>query len=487
MKPVADKLIICLVIFFITSALHAQVIKDAEKSEQKDIQTEIGELLNRGDVKQADIVIDKYLKENPESIDALVAKGNVILHSQYLQNKIKLYKKRNDSVFDDQIPSEMDGASFILSRETALEVARYWEKALTLDTTSMDMYKGLCLLYSSSLMKNELVNTLIKMKTAYPEEDLKFIMGEYAQEFYRRGEIENTYAVYQEILKMFPEDSGIYCDLAAVYSMEGNLVEAQKYVDLAVTKKNPDQLLYENYFIISLLNEEYIKAVAALKGIQGDNLWQFYAGLNQYYNDDANWKKTLLEYKSANPQTAESKIASYLLSDDNYDDLISYQKSLQGGKYVCYLPLGKRAVKKFPDKSIPYINYGVVQSYYKNYLLAEKIFKEVVTRKIVLSPMEASEFNFYYAWTLQMLNKKSEANVYWESLLKENDLFKQSAAAYFLGMYYQKNGDKKKSLQYFQQGAGLSEETKFKYFCNEELKSFKLDDQPVVPPVKTTP
>jgi len=459
-------LISLLFISFTSIQLPAQNAKD-----------HITKLIRAGNIEEARTEVEKYLKKDPANVDALMMMGNVILN-EYFRNAghglITVTGNNNESIFDRTIGFiKPSGSNYILPKSIAMKVGAYWERCLKIDNKRKDIHFGACHLYSTALMKEKLKTRLAALHKTFPKEKLMYVMGDYARNLYHRGEFDMAIEVYKYILAFYPYEAGIHSDVAALFFKEGRIKNAEKYVNLAFKNKNPDFMVFDNYFMIHLMLSNYDKALAGIKRIKKHNLKYFYEGLILYYKENTEWKNSLENYlKLASQKTEKSEIqiATYLLSNKNKHDYQSFKDSLIGGKYLNYLILTKRAMKKFPEKFEPYYLHAKMLTYYKYYDIAIGIYKTIEKKNLSLDINNFDNYNFLYAWALQDSSKFVEAGKKWKLLLNSKDFYIKSAACYFYGKFLFNKGQKEKAFRIFKKVSEKGSDSKYATYCWNYLK-----------------
>jgi tetratricopeptide (TPR) repeat protein len=448
---------------------------------QENVVEEVGDLLDRGKLKKANIVIEKYLAQYPDNVDVLMMKGNVVL-SQYFKEigSLSLVVNDDESIYEPDIGFIRESVQ-ILPKEVAGKVVSYWKKCLEIDNTRGDIHKGLCYLYSMALMKDELIEHLHKMKVSlHTQRGLMYTMGDYARMFYERDEFDMCMEVYGEISQLYPEESGIYGDIGALYFMEGKLAEAQKYTHIALQKSNPDEMVYANVCLLETIHEEYDEGLEALKHLSelvGNHEWLLYKGLLLYYQGDGKWQEVLMDFlKKPRLYTHENlyHVADFLLSIDGGNNFRDYLRITELNLTVPYAFLIHRyAMNQFPDHFEPSFNYAELQTYYKNYDVAVHLFRKLEERDQSFKDTQLEEMTFYYAWALQNTGNIKMSTQRWEKLLTSDDFYKKSAAAYFYGKNIMAEGKDKEALRIFRLVAESANESKYATYCWNMVKTLE--------------
>jgi hypothetical protein len=451
-------------LFVLNAALSVLPAVSLAKSDAKDV---IGGLIQKDDLGKAREKVKEYLANDPNDVDALMMKGNVIL-SEYFKSggEISVSANMDESIYETSIGYIAEPVK-IVPRELAEEVATLWKRCLQLDNSREDIHKGLCYLYSMALMKKELLKQFPLMKAALPDaEDLFYNMGDYARMFDERGRLDDCFDIYKAILRLYPNVSGLNGDVAAMYFKRGRLAEGQQYLETALAQKGADEMVYNNAVLIFTVMGKYDKARSAAKGLSTlnkDEKWILYDGMLDYLQGKGQWKKKLGDLsgrKTIKPEDAS--LAAFLLSKDNTDDIESYRKSAKLTKdSSIQILLHDRARRRIPESHEPRYNYAELLVYYKNYNAAIPVFKEIVNGKYSLSADDQEAVNFHYAWALQDSGSRQEANQIWTGLLASKNFYVQSAAAYFLGKNALDQGKKKEAIEYFKMFSDKASKSKY--------------------------
>ncbi len=465
-----------LVILSLSSIVFAENSENAAET--------VGKLIDEGKIAEAREKIDEYLKKDPNNVDALMMKGNVILN-EYLEEKgytgVSIITNPDESIFNSNL-GLITAPKIEIDRNKVNEIASYWKRCLELDKKRLDIHKGLCYLYSLGGMKEELIEQMKDIKQTFPDKtgELMYSMGDYARMFKERDRFEDCIQIYKETLKLFPNEATIYSDLAGVYALEGYWKEAGEYVDIALKKDNPDDMVYGNAIFIFTVLGDYDKVLEATKSIskiEGSNVDVFFDGLYLYYKGDQNWASRLNEFiEKSNEKDGEKAIelSEFLVSKENRNDYESYLKSLDiGAKGAYAVLLHRRAIKKFPDKFTPLFNYALQLTYYKKYDTAIPIFEKIEKGNFDLSQEEKEDADLYYAWALQDSHDIEKANSIWPRLMDSDNFYVRSAAIYFYGKNLIAQGKKDEAKKLFKQISDKASESKYAAYCARILEEME--------------
>ena len=102
--------------------------------------------------KEAHSYLDSVLQKQPNQIDALMMKGNAVLNADAeLTKHVLIFDENQSTVFKQTAPEPV----YIPSSACVGLTEKYWLKCLQLDSTRVDIIKGLCTLYAMALEKEK--------------------------------------------------------------------------------------------------------------------------------------------------------------------------------------------------------------------------------------------------------------------------------------------------------------------------------------------
>jgi len=447
---------------------------------QTDIQQEITDLLKENKVDEADERVDAYLKEDPGNVDALVMKGNVI-YKRYLMDQFShsiLSGNENESIYDQSM-GYLSAPPVILTRETANEINRLWLRAASSAPDRADIHFGICEVYSSALMKNELLRYLKRVQQAVPSEpDLPYLLADYARNLKERRRIEDALEVYEAIANMFPQHGGIRSDIAGEYYEAGRLHNAEIYINEALGKKDLDEMVYGNAFFISTIIGNYdlaLKAVRSEANIVGHKHDKLYYGLVQMARQQPEWRQTLKDYIAVETENEAHKALALRLSGANFsfsDEDLKVVIELALPDHF-KLPVYEAFMKAHPDKFDPAFQLAETLTYHGNYVKATDIFRDMNLSGTSVEQREA--FNFYHAWALYRNEEIENAVTEWEPLLDSENFYFKSAASYFLARWELTEGNKLEASELFGSIASRSGESKYAMYSKNLLEALEAD------------
>jgi len=406
---------------------------------QREIVPTATEFIRTGNFSEADKYLDSILKIQPQNVDALMMKGNVILNDEFLNRADYFAINANlESVFDTTSINLETGIK-IIPVAAARQVERFWKQCLLLDSSRTDIRKGLCSLYAMALMKAELKMEIPDLLKREKNEDgeLAFKTANYARQLKQRGDFDGAMEIYQLIAQQFPGLAGIRCDIGSEFFYEGRMKEAVQYLDSALSERNIDETTYLNAaFIYSELGY-FDKAYAAFKGYSRDfhtKMDIFYQGLILFSKADAGYTVVLKNFATSidsNAYYPEYRLANRLLAYPDTARKQDFLHLIEQDIPEWYKPLiYEQGMMQFPHNCEPFIGYGAFQAGLKNFLAAEPLLKTGENWKMTKDYYE--EWELDYAYVLFKNNEGKKAMMLFKSLYSSGDIFKQQAAKYFV-------------------------------------------------------
>gem|GEM_PF-1329908 len=458
-------LILCIFLCFIliTSAIAAT-----------DVVEVVGGLLREGNIEKAEAAVDEYLANNPDDVDVLMMKGNVITYGVMKAfGDVQVSSNPDESIYDSSI-GFIGEPVVLFPKEKASEVAGYWLKALSLDNSRGDIHRGLCYVYSMALMKDELIERLKILRETFPDEErLIFSMGDYARMFDERGDFEDAMYIYNEVAKLYPESGNVLSDIAAMYFKNGDIVNAASYIGEAVQKRDVDEMTLNNAVLMNSIIGDYEKALSVLKKLSevepGDSEWMLYEGLMGRLAGDAGWRKQVGDYIEAG--SGKDLELATALAKPGEETMDRYLEDIEKVKNSYYLfLLHERAVELFPESFEPLFNLAELYTFYNNHDRAIRLYDEIEKKGLYGNSDEKEEFNFYYAWSLYKAGRADASLKRWKALLDSKDFYRKSAAAYFSGKYYEEKGDIEQALHYYGLVSDKASESKYATYSWNRVK-----------------
>jgi tetratricopeptide (TPR) repeat protein len=452
-----------------------------------DVNQEITELIGQKDFEGARERIEQYLAKDPDHIDALMMKGNVILN-EYVQPlaDVSVVSNSNESIYDDSIgmianPRE----KMVLPEDITREVAELWLRCLDLDSTREDIHKGLCTIYARALMLDDLIGHLSVMKAALAEKNLMYTMGNYARQVNERGGFGPAMEVYQAIQDLYPGHAGVTSDRAAMHFRFGNIETGARLIRAALVQGAGDEMILGNGVTMLTIVEDYEGALGAfreLERVTGDNSeWIFYRSLYRQYMGEKSWRDDLDQFKNSRPETGSSTLEEYMVSIGQLENFEQFEEAMKKpGQIWSTLLLHRIAMKKFPDRHEPVLSYANFLSYHRNYPRAIELYRSLFKGTLAgqLSIEEAESARFIYAWTLYDSGQQKEADQHWQVLLGSEQFYIKSAAAYFHGKHLLSIGNLKEAYRVFNLVSTRASESKYAALCLNAITCRDAGEKP---------
>lgn len=395
------------------------------------------QLIVAGKYETANHYLDSILKIHPDNIDALIMKGNVVLnYSVAIQPDSFFITADNETVFDTA--DNLTGVK-IVPPATVNEVEKYWRRCLRIDSSRVDVHKGLCTLYSMALMEEPLKSEILEVIKWEKNEDGQqaYRLADYARKFKERNRFNEAMEVYQFISQKFPELAGIRCDMAWEYFYRGRMNDALRYLDSALSKKTIDESTYLNaafaYSELGYFDNAY-RCLADYSKTYNTKMNLFYKGLMLFANADPGYEpmlKYFLGSVDSGSYFDEYTFARALLQYTDSFTLNNFQHLIDAGYKEYYLPLVyQRAMHQFQGRCEPFVEYGIYQASIKNYSAAVQFLEEGGSCELP-QPLFGN-WLLDYGYTFFETGDTDKATALFRQLLTEGDPFKQQAARYFL-------------------------------------------------------
>lgn len=444
---------------------------------QGEVAREIGDLIKKGNLDQAEEKVNYYLKQDPKNVDAIMMKGNILLNKNpNMQGDIVIAVNEDESVYESSIGYMSGHENVIVPKDLAQQVADIWKQAIAIDDTRKDIHYGICQVYSIALLPDELISYLPILKRVITDDDkLPYSMCNYARNMKNRNDFNNAIKIYKAVYALYPEESGLLSDIAGEYYQHGDIDSAQYYISVALKKSNLDMISYGNAFFILSVYGQYHKALDAIKiqsKLAKDTEFLLYQGLLEYYENQSNWKKTIQMYLKNAKDKAKITLAEYLVSENYQASMEDYHKLIDlkvndGYKIIIH----HKFINLEPNKFLPSFNYAELLTYSKVYSKAVKEYDKLEKSNLLSDKFDKEKVAFYHGWALWDLGKKKESIYQWSQLFKSDNFYYKSAAAYFTGKYCLDNGETKKAKEYFGMVSSDASKSKYATYCWNLLKN----------------
>lgn len=448
---------------------------------QSDVVNEISALIDPNTIDLARERVNEYLDEDPENVDALVMKGNVIFYTyNYTTPAITMYGSDNDDIYD----SSMGGIGSIprsLPEVVADSITDLWWQAVNIDTTRTDIYLGIAHVLSISIQTAELIEHLAVLKNNVPPEMLgPYDYANYGRNMIDRNEFNEGIKVYQALAELYPEEPGLISDIAGEYYGNGQIDKALDYIRMTIQHEDLDDLSYGNAFYLFSIAEDTESALDAVRMMcdkVGTNEDVFYEAVVRMQEGADDWQNLMRRYlagKTADPTDPDAPIffsvgeltATELLKDDPDYELL-YDVDLHDG----YKLLINRYFYSRDSSFMPIFRYAEILTYHGRYNEAVAAFQQIDADELDLAAYD--EYNFYFAWALHKDMQTQLANERWELVLRSPEFYYQSAAAWFLGDFHAKSGDIDMALTYWAQVKDQAADSKYAAMSWNAFEHFK--------------
>jgi tetratricopeptide (TPR) repeat protein len=386
-----------------------------------------------GRYNDAEKYLDSLLKESPNSIDAMMMKGNVLLNYSVMQTlPINTITPDDESIYSQDLVS-LKTPIVIISRADAEKIDKLWKRCLQLDSSRLDIREGMCTLYGMADMKKELIDYLPAIAKAAKEKgnDFVYALIQYAQLLADRGDKEGSYEVYKKIASLYPSMPVVWCQLSTAYSATGDLVNAKIYADKSFATAPSELSACGDALDLYSVLGDYSKALSVMKNAAAHDstflAYPFYDGIYRYAHHDSTWRSKLIQYVKQFPVSPDSDIlytaSRYMLASDFRDDYSDFARLLT---------------------------------------------KKKMQRDAAL------EYMLQYAFSLYCSKEYTKALPKWLELNKNPDPVLSPMSSYFIGQCYLKSGNKPKALGYFQTLIDTDTGTKYGYLAKLQMqKSMK--------------
>lgn len=436
----------------------------------------VGRLIGQGRLDEAAARVEDYLSANPDDVDALMMKGNVILN-RFLDaagsGMTSLEVNGDESIFSDAL-GYMKAKVVVVDGETARDVAVLWHRCLELAPGREDIHLGLCCLYSWALMKDELLAQIGVLASAFPGEKDMYATTDYVRNIAERGDLSMSLDVARGLLDIYPDRSGLMSDVASILASAGRLDEAEPLIDRAFAMRDRDSYVCGNYHYLHYVLGDYDKA---LEGLRADPkkapLATLFEALLRYSRGQDGWREGLAAFLQKPGTSKQAKtgkaLATFLLSEENAGDYASYLESIEDERSTYSLLLVRRAMLLFPRESAPRLRYGYAMAQDRNYGEAIQALDPAFFVDAAIG--EREDAALCRAWSLQDSGRASEADPVWVSLLSSGNEGSRYAAAWFHGKNLLAAGDRDGAIAAFSI-VGSEDASKGKYatYCRNMLE-----------------
>jgi len=452
-------------------ALHTNTLSQGK------VAKEIGDLISKGDLVEAQRKVNAYLAADPHDVDALMMKGNMILNqSLATKSQIMVVANEDESIYSNSIGYIRGSQPSVLPEDVALKVVGVWQEALKYDNSREDIHLGICQIYSMAILTDQLIAYLpVLQAKIVSAPQLCYSMGDYARNMIAREHFEDAMRVYKAISRLYPLESGVVSDIAGEYYSHGDLDSARAYASLLLDQNGLDAMSCQNAFFILAISEDYDNALKALEKkcqLSNDREYLLYQGLVMLWREDPSWTMRLTDFLETPADSTQAALATSLLRPGLFTSLADYCKVEANEMSDAYKILLARIGKKlFPVECDPLFNYAEVLTHTNSYRKASAQFAEVEKSNLCSSTAASEKVAFFHGWVLWKLGERQSSVAVFSRLLKSQDFYYKSAAAYFVGKHYYDLGDRAKANSYFTLVSDKAAESKYATLCWNLLRN----------------
>lgn len=436
-------------------------------------------LIAEGKYKDAEKYLDSIISVEPKHVTALMMKGNVLLNYALMQTPAyQNITAEDESIFSKELAGLKDHVVIVPAVQAAA-VEKLWKKCLTIDSSRLDIQKGLCSLYGMSLMRKQLLDYLpvIAKSSQDKGNDFAYTLVEYARLLHERGDREGSYMVYQKVIELYPRVSGLWCVLAGMYFTDNDLVRTKEYTEKGMLAQHADRTACRDALDIYTAIGEPNKVLAMLQATDKDTVFSeypFHLGIYKYAHHDTTWRRDITAYLQQFPVAADSNpvfnAALFTVTNEFTDDykgimsLLNFNLNDFDTKLIA-----ERAMHDYKDSALPYAIAIQVMINDKQYAKANELLT-VFTKKY---PGQ-NNILYYYGYSLYSIANYKAAIDTWNQYVQvvkkaktgQPDIDAYLAAPYyFLGQSYLKTGNKAKALEYFKLIDAGQDESKYAYMA----------------------
>ncbi len=434
-----------------------------------------------GRYNDAEKYLDSLLKDNPNSIDAMMMKGNVLLNYALMQTPAQ-----NTITLDDESIYSPDLASLktpvvVIPGALVPKIEKLWKHCIELDSGRLDIREGLCTLYGMANRRKELIDYLPVIAKAGKEKGSGFVYAlvQYAQLLSERGDKEGAYEAYKKIAALYPHTSSVWCLLASAYRSNGDLVNAKIYADKAfviAAASSADMAACGDALDIYSVLGDYATALVNMNIAGRDTTFHgytFYRGIYKYAHHDSTWKAKMVEFVREYSATPDSDVlynaATFMIAPWFKDDYNDFKRLLTYSNSDFYSGLIlEKAISEHKDSIMPYLMEAQLLVNGHNYTKANKLYATV--EKMTMNADLRNEYLLQYAFSLYCAGEYGKAQSKWGELSNEQDPIFVAMSNYFLGNCALRMGRKDTARKYFQTVIESKDQTKYAYLSKLQLE-----------------
>lgn len=420
--------------------------------------------------------VDSIMKTDSRNVDALMMKGNVILNRDlWNQPEPQIIVGSDESIFSETLEVAPERKK-IVSAKTESEVEALWLKCLSLDSTRLDIRKGLAILYAMAIDKPKLKAAILDIKRVEPDNgEQAFNLNEYARKIKERGRFDDALEIYRYISTLYPAVAGVRADMASEYFYEGRLNDALTWLDSTFNFKTVDETSFLNgAYLYSELGyfDDAQDVLNSYSKIYDRKMGAFYYGLRQFADSSDNYYNTLKYFSDiidSNAYYSEYILSKQLLNYRYNFTLADYRATLNLNMPEAYKTLiHTRAVKQFADCE-PYIRFGIQQSKSRNYSAAIQFLEE--GENCTMDDNQREYWQLAYGYALYNAGQYRKSIAILNPVCNAENTFRKDAAAYFVGLGLLKIGKSEDAIKEFKKvSSGQNKYTTLAQYRLNEIK-----------------
>ena len=431
-----------------------------------------------GRYNDAEKYLDSLIKDNPNSIDAMMMKGNVLLNYSIMQTPpLNIITPDDETIYSQELAS-LKNPIVLIPKDQVAKIEALWKRCLELDSARLDIREGLCTLYGMADMKKELLDYLPVIAKYGKEKgnDFVYALMQYAELLSERGDKEGSYEAYKKIASLYPAMPSVWCQLATAHSANGDLANARIYADKSFEVRSPDMAACGDALDIYSVLGDYAKALSVMKTASHDSsfiVYPFYDGIYRYAHHDSTWKKRLLDYVKQFPVAPDSDVlytaSKYMLASEFKDDYNDFTHLLTFSNSDFYTGLlTDKAMHEYKDSLLPYLASAELLVLSHNYPKANTIYAQLEKKK--MDTVVKMEYQLQYAYSLYCGGQYVRAINKFIELHKIADPGIAAMTYYFMGRCYLKLGERDKAISYLQAVVSGNDESKYTFLAKLQLE-----------------
>jgi tetratricopeptide (TPR) repeat protein len=295
-------------------------------------------------------------------------------------------------------------------------------------------------------------------------------LADYAQNLIERDRFADGMRTYVRISEMFPACTGILSDIGATYYRQGDLGNAEAWVDRAMARGDNDEMTNANaFFIYAVLerNDEALKALVAACKLDGSSEDLLYQGILEL-GEGKDWRATMKEYAERPNASDKGLVLANGLLNGNPDSLSTYAAVANAGMNDGFMMPVHHLFRDRIGGFAPSFNYAEALGY--NHRDREAVVAFDAIPMDGLTQEDREQVLFHKAWSVQQVDGAEAALAVWQPLLTSSNLLYHSAAAYFIGKQKLAKGERDAANDLFRPVADNGNKNKYAMMCAQLLE-----------------